>query len=107
LALPGVSKSGLVTILYAISMNEAGLALLRATKYSEPNKIQKTMILEQLDNRNLTVGITPNFQCPQFGSRVVLVGDFGYLGFSNDNGENLDKSLQCSGTALPTNCMMW
>jgi len=95
-------NAGLSTILYAISMNEAGIGFVACNKGTP----SQTKILKTTDFGanwtivNLTVGDNPSiFNVRQFGSRVVLVGDYGYLGFSNDNGETWTNHSYAAGTS--------
>lgn len=95
------NAAGLTTILYGMSMNEAGIGFIACNKGSENQpKILKTNDFGTTWTiQNLTIGGTPSiFNVRQFGSKVVLVGDFGYLGYSDDNGENWTNHSYAAGS---------
>lgn len=89
----GVSWSlqiaGISTILYGMSMNEAGIGFIALNKGTpDQSKILKT---DNYGNtwtlENLPIAGNPSlYNVRQFGDKVVLVGDWGYLGYSDDNG---------------------
>ena len=84
-----LQSAGISTILYGMSMNEAGTGFIVLNKGTpDQSKILKTYNYgTNWTLENLPVTGNPSiFNVRQFGSKVVLVGDWGYLGFSNDNG---------------------
>lgn len=84
-----LQAAGISTILYGMSMNEAGTGFIVLNKGTpDQSKILKTYNYgTNWTLENLPVTGNPSiYNVRQFGSRVVLVGDFGYLGYSNDNG---------------------
>lgn len=89
------------TILYGMSMNEDGIGFIVCNKGTpdqskifKTNNFGATWTLE-----NLTVGGNPSiFNVRHFGNKVILVGDFGYLGFSNDNGTTWTHYPYAAGT---------
>ncbi len=93
-------NGGLNTILYGMSMNEAGTGFIACNKGTpSQSKILKTNDFgASWTIVNLTVGDNPSiYNVRQFGSKVVLVGDYGYLGYSDDNGETWTNHSYAAG----------
>ncbi len=84
-----LQTAGISTILYGMSMNDAGTGFIVLNKGTpDQSKILKTYnygTTWTLENLPVT-GNPSIFNVRQFGSKVILVGDFGYLGYSDDNG---------------------
>ena len=93
--------SGISTILYGMSMNENGIGFIVCNKGTpDQSKILKTSNFGTTWTiENLPVGGNPSiYNVRHFGSKVILVGDFGYLGYSNDNGETWTHHSYAAGT---------
>lgn len=93
---------GVTTVVgYGISMNSSGTGFI-ALNNGDPDQ---SKILTTTDFGatwtlvNLTVTGNPTmYKVRQFGSRVVLTGDKGYLGYSNDNGATWTHYPNAAGT---------
>jgi len=97
-----LQTSGLDTILYGMSMNSAGIGFVACNNGSpDQTKILKTADFGSTWTvENLTVGSNPSlYNVRHFGNKVVLVGDFGYLGFSNDNGATWTHHSYAAGSS--------
>ncbi len=89
---------------YGISMNESGIGFIAANNGSpDLGKVIKTTDFgtnwEVLD---LGVATNPTtFEVKQFGDRVVVLGDDGYVGVSNDNGLTWTNHPTAGGDSEP------
>lgn len=86
---------------YGISMNEAGIGFVALNNGSpDQSKIlQTTNFGASWTLVNLTVTGNPTFyKMRQFGNKVVMTGDKGYIGFSNDNGLTWTHYANAGGT---------
>lgn len=84
-----LQNAGISTILYGMSMNDEGTGFIVLNKGTpDQSKILKTYnygAIWTLENLPVT-GNPSIFNVRQFENKVILVGDFGYLGYSDDNG---------------------
>jgi photosystem II stability/assembly factor-like uncharacterized protein len=88
-------------IIYSISMNDAGVGFC-AMNNGTPDQ-SKILATTDFGNSwtlvNLTVAGNPTmYKVRHFGSKVVLLGDKGYLGYSNDNGATWTHYPNAAGT---------
>lgn len=84
-----LQNAGITTILYGMSMNDAGTGFIVLNKGTpDQSKILKTYNFGATWTlENLPVTGNPSiYNVRQFGNKVILVGDYGYLGYSDDNG---------------------
>lgn len=96
-----LQTAGISTILYGMSMNEDGVGFIACnkgtpsvTKILKTNNYGSTWTIE-----NFTVGDNPSiYNVRQFGAKVILVGDYGYLGYSDDNGATWTHHSYAAGT---------
>jgi len=93
---------GVTTVIaYDISMDENGVGFVALNKGTpSQSKILKTTDFGATWTlQTFTLTGTPSmFKVRQFGDKVVLCGDYGYLGFSNDNGANWTHYVNAAGT---------
>jgi photosystem II stability/assembly factor-like uncharacterized protein len=97
-----LQTSPISTILYGMSMNTDGIGFIACNKGTPSvSKILKTNDFGATWTiENFTIGDNPSiYNVRQFGSKVVLVGDFGYLGYSNDNGTTWTHHSYAAGTS--------
>jgi len=98
-----LQSAGISTILYGMSMNEAGIGFIVLNNGSpDQSKILKTIdsgATWTLENLPVT-GNPTIFNVKQFGDRVVLVGDLCYLGYSNDNGATWTHHPYAAGPTI-------
>jgi len=94
--------AGLIsTFLYDISMSSSGVGFAACNKGTpSQSKILKTTDFGQTWSIvTFTLTGTPSmFKIRQYGTKVVMVGDYGYLGYSNDSGETWTHYVNAAGT---------
>lgn len=87
--------------LYDINMRETGLGFIACNKGTPSQaKILKTTDFGQnWSIVNLPITGNPSiFKIRQYGSKVVIVGDYGYLGYSDDSGDTWTHYANAAGT---------
>jgi len=87
--------------LYDVNMNESGLGFIACNKGTpSQSKILKTTDFGQnWSIVNLPITGNPSlFKIKQYGSKVVIAGDYGYLGYSNDSGDTWTHYVNAAGT---------
>jgi photosystem II stability/assembly factor-like uncharacterized protein len=93
---------GVTTVIgYGISMNSSGIGFIALNK-GTPDQ-SKILVTNNYGAtwtlQNLTVTGNPTmYKVRQFGNKVVLCGDKGYLGYSNDNGATWTHYPNAAGT---------
>lgn len=94
--------AGLIsTFLYDISISSSGLGFVACNKGTPSlSKILKTTDFGQSWSIvNLTITGNPSiFKIRQYPGKVIMVGDYGYLGFSTDNGTTWTHYANAAGT---------
>jgi len=98
-----LQAAGVTTVAaYSISMNESGIGFVALNKGTpSQSKILKTTNFGQNWTLiELPVTDNPSFnKVRQFGNKVVLCGDKGYVGYSNDNGNTWTHYAQAGGSS--------
>lgn len=94
---------GVTTVIaYGMSMNEQGIGFVALNNTGSPtqSKILKTTDFgDTWTLENLTITGNPTlYRVRQFGEKVVITGNSGYLGFSNDNGDSWTHYPNAAGT---------